>query len=121
MSSAIPPHRDWMYKRLTKNRGIISEFEERVLGFIEYARGRDEYKRNNNAMRCPCVKCQCKKYKKSNDDVLMDLLNYEFMPDYYVWRCHGEVDVRILSVTHESSSHGSQQQEHQSLEQMVLD
>ena len=51
----------------------------------------------------------------------MDLLNYEFMPDYYVWRCHGEVDVRIPSVTHGSSSQGGQRQEHQSLEQMVLD
>ena len=51
----------------------------------------------------------------------MDLLNYGFMPDYYVWRCHGEVDVRISTVTHGSSSHGGQHQEHQSLEQMVLD
>ena len=43
------------------------------------------------------------------------------MPDYYVWRCHGEVDTGISIVTHGSSSHGGQRQEHQSLEQMVLD
>ena len=51
----------------------------------------------------------------------MDLLHFGFLLDYYVWGCHGEVDVRISSVTHESSSHGGQRQEHQSLEQMVLD
>src|SRR5438270_2514326 len=98
----------WMYKRLTKNRGIIPGFEEGVLGFLKYARGSDEYKRNNNTMRCPCVKCQCKRHWKSNDDVPMDRLNFGFMLDYYVWRCHEEVDVRISSVTHGSSSHGGQ-------------
>ena len=51
----------------------------------------------------------------------MNLLNFGFMPNYHVWRCHGEVDVRISSVTHGSSSHGGQRQDHQSPEQMVLD
>src|SRR4051812_25603235 len=72
-------------------------------------------------MRCPCVKCQCGRQWKSNDDVLMDLLHYGFMLDYYVWRSLGEVDVRISTVIHGSSSHGGQRQEHQSLEKMVPD
>ena len=106
MSSTIPPSRDWMYKRLTSNRTIIPEFMDGVLEFVEYTRGRDEYKRNSNTMRCPCEKCKCKRHWKSSTDVAMDLIHYGFMPDYYVWRCHGEVDVRISTVTHESSSHG---------------
>src|SRR3954465_6969772 len=99
MSPAIPPSKDWVYKRLTSNRAIIPEFEEGVLGFHEYARGRDEYKRNNQTMRCPCEKCKCKKHWKSSDDVAMDLMNYGFMPDIYVWRCHGEEDASISPIT----------------------
>ena len=106
MSFAIPPSRDWMYKRLTSSRAIVPEFMDGIVGFLEYASGRDEYKTNNNTMRCPCEKCKCKKYWKSSDDVAMDLINYGFMQDYYVWRCHGEGDVSISTVTHGSSSHG---------------
>src|SRR3954468_16502680 len=121
MSSVIPPSRDWMYKRLTSTRAIIPAFMDGVVGFVEYATGRDEYKRNNNTMRCPCEKCKCKKHWKSSDDVAMHLVDYGFMPDYYVWRCHGERDVSIAIVTHGSSSLGGQRPEHQSLEQMVVD
>src|SRR5438045_8586676 len=66
-------------------------------------------------------KCKCKKHWKSSEDVTMDIMNYGFMPDYYVWRCHGEEDVSISTMTHGSSSHGGQRPEHQSLEQMVVD
>src|SRR3954469_5100890 len=121
MSSVIPPSSDWMYKRLTSTRAIIPAFTDGVVGFVEYASGCDEYKRNNNTMRCPCEKCKCRKHWKSSDDVAMDLVNYRFMPDYYVWRCHGESDASIAIVTHGSSSHGGQRPEHQSLEQMVVD
>ena len=50
MLFAILPSRDWMYKRLTPNKGIIPEFEEGVLGFLEYISGRGEYKRNSNTI-----------------------------------------------------------------------
>src|SRR3954462_12850071 len=110
-----------MYKRLTSTRAIIPAFTDGVVGFVEYASGRDEYKRNNNTMRCPCEKCKCRKHWKSSDDVAMDLVSYGFMPDYYVWRCHGESDASIAIVTHGSSSHGDQRPEHQSLEQIVVD
>ena len=121
MSSVIPPSRDWMYKRLSASRTLIPAFIDGVMGFVEYASGRDEYRRNNNTMRCPCEKCKCKKLWKSSDDVTIDLMNYGFMPDYYVWRCHGEEDVSISTMTHGSSSHGNQRPEHQLLEQMVVD
>src|SRR5438270_10063069 len=105
MSSVIPSSRDWMYKRLTPSRSLIPEFMVGVMGFVKYASGRDEYKRNNNTMKCPCEKCMCKKLWKSSDDVAIDLMNYGFMSDYYVWRCHGEGDVSISTMTHGSSSH----------------
>src|SRR3954471_5087951 len=106
MSSVIPPSRDWMYKRMSASRTLIPAFIDGVMGFVEYASGRDEYRRNNNTMRCPCEKCKCKRHWKSSDDVTMDLMDYGFMPDYYVWRCHGEEDVSISTMTHGSSSHG---------------
>src|SRR4051812_2274586 len=121
MSSVIPSSRDWMYKRLTQNIALIPEFIVGVMGFVEYASGRDEYRRNNNTMRCPCEKCKCKKLWKSSEEVAIDLMEYGFMPDYYVWRCHGEGDVSISTMTHGSSSHGNQRPEHQLLEQMVVD
>src|SRR5436189_6479708 len=96
-----------MYNRLTPNRAIIPEFEEGVLRFLEYARGRDECKRNSNTMKCPCEKCKCKRHWKSSDDVAMDLIHYRFMLDYYVWRCHGEVDVRISTDTRKQLAQGS--------------
>src|SRR3954466_12791523 len=82
MSSVIPPSRDWMYKRLTSSRALIPTFIDGVLGFVEYASGRDEYRRNNYTMRYPCEKCKCKKHWNSSDDVTMDLMDYGFMPDY---------------------------------------
>src|SRR5438270_9075735 len=121
MSSVIPSSRDWMYKKLTPSRSLILEFMVGVMGFVKYASGRDEYRRNNNTMRCPCEKCKCKKLWKSSDDVAINLMNYGFMPDYYVWRCHEEGDVSILTMTHGSSSHGGQRPKHQLLEQMVVD
>ena len=74
MSSVIPPSRDWMYKRLSASRTLIPAFIDGVMGFVEYASGRDEYRRNNNTMRCPCEKCKCKRHWKSSDDVTMDLM-----------------------------------------------
>src|SRR3954470_4545083 len=121
MSTVISSSKDWMYKRLTPSRALIPEFMVGVMGFVEYASGRDEYRRNNNTMRCPCEKCKCKKLWRSSDDVAIDLMDYGFMPDYYVWRCHGEGDVSISTMTHGSSSHGGQRPEHQLLEQMVAD
>src|SRR4051812_39950204 len=76
MSSVIPSSRDWMYKRLTQNRALIPEFMVGVMGFVEYASGRDEYRRNNNTMRCPCEKCKCKKLWKSSEEVAIDLMVY---------------------------------------------
>src|SRR2546430_14289374 len=55
----ILQHRTWMYDRLTIHRHVKPEFEMKLKEFLDHASDRDEYRNNNNTMRCPCARCRC--------------------------------------------------------------
>ncbi|XP_070049733.1 uncharacterized protein [Nicotiana tomentosiformis] len=42
-------------------------------------------------IRCPCVKCDCVKFKKP-EEVKLHLYRKEFIENYFVWTNHGEID-----------------------------
>jgi len=50
-----------------------------------------------DGIRCPCRKCQNKKYMHP-DIVMMHLLHKGFMEDYMCWYAHGELFVRNKSM-----------------------
>ena len=89
---SIPQNRTWMYDRLTRHRHVKPEFEKKLQEFLDYASGWDEYKNNNNKMRCPCARCYCLRGWLSKETVQVHLLDNGFMEGYYVWRCHGEME-----------------------------
>src|SRR5436189_2723724 len=89
---SIPQHRTWMYDRLTLHRHVKPVFEMKLKEFLDHASDRDEYKNNNNTMRCPCALCRCVRRWLSKETVQVYLLDNGFMEGYYIWRCHGEVE-----------------------------
>ena len=101
---SIPQHRTWMYDRLTIHRHVKPEFERKLKEFLDHASDRDEYRNNNNTMRCPCARCYCVKGWLSIETVQVHLLDNGFMEGYYIWRCHGEVEE--LARSYGSSSQG---------------
>jgi hypothetical protein len=67
-----------------------------VQGFINFA---TSIPRNftGGGIRCPCRKCENKKYLHPNV-VMMHLLHKGFMENYLYWYAHGEVFVRNKSM-----------------------
>ncbi|XP_057718959.1 uncharacterized protein LOC130933375 isoform X2 [Arachis stenosperma] len=84
-------HRVWMYDRLNPTRGGIKpEFYDKVEDFIETISKLDVVK-SEGKCRCPCVKCRCTNYKELNI-IKMHLWEKGFMPNYWIWTEHGEID-----------------------------
>ncbi|XP_052188767.1 uncharacterized protein LOC127799085 [Diospyros lotus] len=86
----VREQRAWMYNRVAPNRrGITNEFICGVESFIHYVCARPQFTQDDETLRCPCVKCQCRKFL-SVDDVKLHLYQKGFMAHYYYWTCHGE-------------------------------
>ncbi|KAL3583085.1 hypothetical protein D5086_017417 [Populus alba] len=82
--------RSWMY--LDSPQGLRRmDYCNGVQGFINFA---TSIPRNftGGGIRCPCRKCQNKKYLHP-DVVMMHLLHKGFVEDYKCWYAHGEVFV----------------------------
>jgi hypothetical protein len=84
----VPENRRWMDNRLDSNRHVTAEFIAGVNDFITLATSQENYQRDGK-LRCPRKKCKCQKFKYV-DDVMVDLYEKGFMPNYYYRTNHGE-------------------------------
>jgi len=99
--------RSWMYRDSPKGLRRM-DYCNRVHGFINFA---TSIPRNftGGGIRCPCRKCQNKKYLHQ-DVVMMHLLHKGFIENYQCWYAHGEVFVskrRMEEMVVESNSSAS--------------
>ena len=89
-SIEVMDDRSWMY--LDSPQGLRRmDYCNGVQGFINFA---TSIPRNftRGGIRCPCRKCQNKKYLHP-DVVMMHLLHKGFMEDYLCWYAHEELFV----------------------------
>jgi len=82
--------RSWMYRDSPQGLQRM-DYCNGVQGFVNFA---TSIPRNfiGGGIRCPCRKCQNKKYLHP-DVVMMHLLHKGFMENYQFWYAHGEVFV----------------------------
>ena len=78
--------RTWMYEPGWKRGSISLHFRNGVEAFLKAASCN---KTKMIEIRCPCKKCHCMKLQ-DYETITFHLHNYGFMPNYYVWRYHGE-------------------------------
>ncbi|KAG5124995.1 hypothetical protein JHK82_031732 [Glycine max] len=72
--------------------------------------------------RCPYKKCKCKVFKFV-DDVMRDLYEEGFMPNYYWWTNHGEELPQFPPILLQGSYYesGGQRKKLNPYEQMIMD
>ncbi|KAG4983027.1 hypothetical protein JHK87_027776 [Glycine soja] len=85
----IPENGRWMYQRLDDNKRWTNEFREGVFEFVQFVTSQDMFQMQGEQTRCPCKKCKCKVFKFV-DDVMKDLYEKGFMPNYYWWTNHSD-------------------------------
>ena len=81
----------WMYSRLIN--GLLNlEFLVGLEEFIEFAYSKPEWM-DDNKIKCPCTltKCRNRSYRQ-NDTIKYHLMKNDFIPGYYVWTRHGEIE-----------------------------
>ncbi|CAK8531409.1 unnamed protein product [Lathyrus sativus] len=80
-----------MYDRtLSGRRGLTTNFEEGVKGFITWAFAQ-ECCRREEGVRCPCLKCECRPIISDPEEVERHLKrNGGFIKNYWVWTYNGE-------------------------------
>ncbi|XP_052193958.1 uncharacterized protein LOC127802254 [Diospyros lotus] len=84
-----PLHRRWIDNWCMPRRGEITpEFYAGVDEFIQLASSQESFIRLG-VLKCPCIKCECLKFKLVNE-VKRDLCKHGFMKGYYYWTNHGE-------------------------------
>ncbi|XP_058784597.1 uncharacterized protein LOC131659423 [Vicia villosa] len=100
-------YRSWMYDRLEPGRRALKpNFVEGVDGFIKWAFVQ-ECCRSEGGVRCPCLKCECRRIISDPEEVTRHLHRRGFIKDYWVWTSNGEnlpMNVPETSNTHASSS-----------------
>ena len=80
-----------MYNRINPGRaGLTNEFVVGEYEFVAYTCTLSKYE-NEGVIQCSCKKCKSTKIF-SADDVTLHLLKHGFMPKYWWWTDHGEVE-----------------------------
>jgi hypothetical protein len=87
--------RSWMYRDLPQGLRRM-DYCNGVQGFINFTTS-IPINFTEGGIRCPCRKCQNKKYLHP-DAVMMHLLHKGFMENYRCWYAYGEVFVRNKSM-----------------------
>ena len=86
----IPSHRKWIDNKCNPRRGgIIAEFYQGIDEFIQFASTHESFIRLEGKLKCPCIKCECLRFKLVNE-VKRDICKHGFMKHYYYWTHHGE-------------------------------
>ncbi|XP_049389086.1 uncharacterized protein LOC125853435 [Solanum stenotomum] len=114
----------WIYNMTNFGRmGLRPEFVEGVTGFVEHVKTLEPFQ-HNGVIKCPCNKCQCLNYPKS-DIVELLLFRNGFKKEYTVWTSHGEIDNSFDVFQHyvpgESSSVVNSNAENYRMHDMVQD
>ncbi|KAL2333752.1 hypothetical protein Fmac_014965 [Flemingia macrophylla] len=78
-----------MDNRVDCHRSITEEFIVGISEFVNLALEHDEHDIGQGNIRCPCKKCQCRRYE-TPDLVKVHLCKKGFMGNYYHWTNHGE-------------------------------
>ena len=64
----IPSYHKWNDNRCNpKKDGITREFYEGVDEFIQFASTQESFKRLEEKLKCPCMKCECLRFKLVNE------------------------------------------------------
>ena len=96
-------NRSWMYQR-TDNRGYLNDaFVVGLEEFMNYVISQPSSMNGTN-IKCPCIKCNNRKYWDANT-VKLHLLKKGFVRDYYQWNRHGEPYIARKSEGQSSTSH----------------
>ncbi|XP_058750302.1 uncharacterized protein LOC131623315 isoform X2 [Vicia villosa] len=83
-------YRSWMYDRMyAGRRGLKPLFEEGVKLFITWAFDQ-ECCREEGGVRCPCLKCGCRRIISDPKEVETHLKRKGFKENYWVWTSNGE-------------------------------
>ena len=104
------------------NKRWTNEFREGVFEFVQFVTSQDMFQMQGEQTRCPCKKCKCKVFKFV-DDVMRDLYEEGFMPNYYWWTNHGEELPQFPPIVLQGSYYesGGQRKELNPYEQMIID
>ena len=80
-----------MYSRLIN--GLLNlEFLVGLEEFIEFPCSKPEWM-NGNKMKCPCTLTKCRNCSYHQIDIAKyHLMKNDFIPGYYVWARHGEME-----------------------------
>ncbi|XP_052198317.1 uncharacterized protein LOC127805607 [Diospyros lotus] len=117
-----PLHRRWIDNRCMPRRGgITPEFYAGVDEFIQLASSQESFIRLG-VLKCPCMKCECLKFKPVNE-VKRDLCKHGFMKGYYYWTNHGE-EIPIMPqnvIVNEYYREDNFRDQFNPYEQMVMD
>ncbi|XP_058742465.1 uncharacterized protein LOC131614952 [Vicia villosa] len=83
-------YRSWMYDHMyAGRRGLKPIFEEGVKLFITWAFDQ-ECCREEGGVRCPCLKCGCRRIISDPKEVETHLKRKGFKENYWVWTSNGE-------------------------------
>ena len=89
----VPQNRVWMYNRVDPTtKWYTQDFIQGVQHFLSHALEASSYSKTSKNIRCPCVKCKCKPYLNA-EEVKTHIYKFGFMPNYYIWNSHGEIEI----------------------------
>nr|GMD28243.1 uncharacterized protein LOC109179592 [Ipomoea batatas] len=87
-------NRHWMYTRI-RNGLLTEEFLAGLETFIQFATSQHSWM-DGEKIKCPCNQRKCQNTKFLDvPTVKFHLAKYGFVSDYYVWRFHGEANLRV--------------------------
>nr|GMC80509.1 phosphoacetylglucosamine mutase [Ipomoea batatas] len=87
-------NRHWMYTRI-RNGLLTEEFLASLETFIQFATSQHSWM-DGERIKCPCNQRKCQNTKFLDvPTVKFHLGKYGFVSDYYVWRFHGEANLRV--------------------------
>ncbi|XP_058752195.1 uncharacterized protein LOC131625348 [Vicia villosa] len=109
-------YRSWMYDRMyAGRRGLKPLFEEGVKLFITWAFDQ-ECCREEGGVRCPCLKCGCRRIISDPKEVETHLKRKGFKENYWVWTSNGE-EMPINMPETSNFQHGSCSRSHMEYEE----
>jgi len=115
----VHENRSWMYNRLLPGRkGYTEAFLNGVAEFVSFALGKTNL--SNGKITCPCTTCKNLNFLDS-EDVKVHLYRRGFIPGYWYWTCHEEIDPTLCDVynTYSNSSTYVNESHNQDFDRMI--